>query len=93
MTQQQALSEKTRTCKAFPVHEKLAALENFPQVYQKRYCEHHGGGDMFHYTGDIADDPRKFVKLLKGTSKDQLTIPGRAADFKDEIAWRMQLRN
>lgn len=75
------------------MHEKLASLESFTIAHKQRYYDHHEGGEGTYQTGDIIDNSKKYVKLLKGTSKDQLTIPGRAADFKDEIQWRMQLRN
>jgi hypothetical protein len=73
---------------AAPVHLKLSSIESFPETYKQRFFESHGGG-----AGDLADDPKKVINLLSGTSADRLNIPGRSADFRSEVQWRMQLRN
>lgn len=39
------------------------------------------------------DNPLKAIKLLQGTGYSELNIPLRAADFKSEVTWRLQLRD
>lgn len=67
--------------------EKLSALENFTEITKRRY-EH----TDTNVTGDFCDDPRRARKLLMNRSYSALTIPKRAADFKNEVEWRLSLR-
>lgn len=83
-------SPKHKEYAAAPVHVKLSSIDSFPETYKKRFF--HDSGELGG-TGDLSDDPRKVINLLRGTSKEMLNIPGRAADFKSEVQWRMQLRN
>jgi hypothetical protein len=71
------------------VHKKLASFENFPETYKKKLMD---SGEEAEWSGDLREDNKKVIKLLKGTSKSQLSS-GRAADFKGEVKWRMQLRS
>eukprot|EP01032_Pedospumella_encystans_P015876 gene15876-18137_t len=84
LAEQRAFTRKTMNCKGGAVFDKLNDVNTFPEVIQKRHLEHRGGGIMFAGRGDIIDNTTGCSTLLRGTSKDQLTIPGRAADFKDE---------
>lgn len=70
------------------VFQKLYSQESFPDIYKKKFDE-----SIHDVAGDYADDPKKVMNLLKNRSYAELNIPGRAADFKSEVAWRMQLRN
>ncbi len=70
------------------IHNKLNSQENYPLAYKVKYDE-----NSLPVSGDYIDDPRKTVKLLQSTPSSKLTIPGRAADFKSEVQWRLLLRN
>lgn len=70
------------------VHHKLSSQENFPSIFKKKFDREYNS-----IAGDYYHDPRKCIDMLKNRSHGELTIPGRAADFKSEVQWRMQLRN
>jgi len=74
-----------------PVFKRLSSIETFPLAYQRHfYANTHKSSDYF--DGDIMDSNKTVMKLLTGSSRSELTIPGRAADFTSEVTWRMQLR-
>jgi hypothetical protein len=70
------------------VHQRLSSHENFPKGYKNKLDE-----NSVTVSGDYIQDPRKAMSLLKSSSHCELTIPGRAADFKSEVHWRLLLRN
>lgn len=70
------------------IHNKLSSEENYPSTYKRKYDE-----SNHPISGDYIDDPRKATRLLQSTSSSKLTIPGRAADFKSEVQWRLLLRS
>ena len=44
-------------------------------------------------SGDFCADPIRAEGMLVSRSHAQLTIPGRAADFRTEVEWRLRLRS
>lgn len=70
--------------------EKLSNNRYFTHSYR---IKHNSGNAAEDYQGDYLPNPLKATKLLQSTSYNALTIPGRAADFKSEVTFRMSLRN
>lgn len=71
-----------------PAQKRLSDAKNFTHNYNIKRDPNHGNA-----AGDYLDQPLKATKLLQSTAYNQLTIPGRAADFKSEVTFRMSLRN
>jgi hypothetical protein len=62
--------------------DRLARPENYPTAYmQKR----HPPSSAYKNQGDYCTVPRMASKLLLNTSSSDLTIPGRATDFRTEV--------
>ena len=73
------------------VHEKLFAEESYPYAYRSKF-----DAQVLDVTGDVFEDHRKStLSLLKDRSSTEINIAGinRAGDLKNEITWRLMLRN
>ena len=77
-----------RRQKSRQVFQKLSSQDKYTDVFKK-----HIDGSSADVAGDYVDNPLKAVKLLQGTGYSGLNIPLRAADFKSEVTWRLQLRD
>ena len=73
-----------------PVQERLSQLDSFTGMYKRRFDQ---GDDAYPVTGDLCQNPKRAIRLLKDRSRHQLTIPKRACDFRSEVEWRLTLRN
>lgn len=74
-----------------PVHSRVSDPSTFTGFYRRRHQA--GGQHAVHaVTGDFASHPLEAQNMLLSRSHYQLTIPGRAADFRSEVEWRMDLR-
>mmetsp|Transcript_5739 Transcript_5739/g.15277 ORF Transcript_5739/g.15277 Transcript_5739/m.15277 type:complete len:137 (-) Transcript_5739:78-488(-) len=79
--------------KCTPSQTRLANVSSFTGVYRRRFEP--DSRMMKSASGDICKCPAKAQRLLSGHSASDLQSllrPGRAADFRAEIEWRMQLR-
>ena len=71
------------------VQKRLSDTSTFTGIYKQRFEE----AQSWRYSNfDYVEDPVAARKLLLNSSYKDLTIPGRAGDFKNEIEWRLSLR-
>jgi hypothetical protein len=68
---------------------KLSNVENFSQIVRDRVLDKVHDSNNY---GEYCHDPLKARKLLMNLSYRDLTIPGRAADFRTGVEWRLMLR-
>jgi hypothetical protein len=73
-----------------PAQQRLSQVESFTGAYKSRFDAN--DKKYADYAGDYAKNPREASRLLVNRSNAELTIPGKAADFRSEVTWRMQLR-
>jgi hypothetical protein len=73
-----------------PVYEKLYSQASFPLAYRFKFDD-----NVKDITGEIADDRGKAMKLLQGVSSSEINSVGmgRSADLRNEVSWRLLLRN
>jgi hypothetical protein len=71
------------------VHCKLSSQESFPFVYKTKTINNESikNSEEYYY-----NEPLKATNILKHTLNPDSKFRGRAADFKSEVVWRMQLR-
>ena len=67
----------------------LADKPNFTGIYRRRFSRN----SMRAISGDYCADPMRAERMLQSHTCAELTIPGRAADFRSEVEWRMRLRS
>ena len=75
-----------------PVQSRLSQLDSFTGMYKRRFDQGEDA-DIYPVTGDLCQNPKRAIRLLKDRSRHQLTIPKRACDFRSEVEWRLTLRN
>ena len=68
---------------------RLSDVDKFSQVVRDRVLQKVKDQNNF---GEYCHDPIKARKLLMNLSYRDLTIPGRAADFRAGVEWRLMLR-
>ena len=68
---------------------RLSDVDNFSPVVRDRVLRKVNDGNNF---GEYCHDPLKARRLLMNLSYSDLTIPGRAADFRTGVEWRLMLR-
>ena len=68
---------------------RLSDVDKFSRVVRDRVLKNVKDQNNF---GEYCHDPIKARKLLMNLSYRDLTIPGRAADFRTGVEWRLMLR-
>ncbi len=64
-------------------------VNSYTGIYRNRFTHPKGGTAV---TGDYHTTPRKASTMLLSRSYQELTIPKRSADFRNEVGWRIHLR-
>jgi hypothetical protein len=72
-----------------PAQQRLSQIDTFTGAYRVRFDKDKRFSD---YEGDYAKNPTEAAKILVNRSNAELTIPGKSADFRTEVTWRLQLR-
>ena len=70
---------------------RLCEVESFTGLYKRRFDPSKAA--MRAVSGDYCADPLGAERMLQSKTCAELTIPGRAADFRTEVEWRMRLRS
>ena len=70
---------------------RLCEVESFTGLYRRRFDPSKAA--MRAVSGDYCADPLGAERMLQSKTCAELTIPGRAADFRTEVEWRMRLRS
>lgn len=75
---------------ASPAQQRLSQVDSFTGAYKTRFDDN--DKKYADFAGDYAKNPRQASKILVNRSSSELTIPGKSADFRTEVTWRLQLR-
>ena len=67
----------------------ISDVDSFSPVVRDRVLQKVKDSNNF---GEYCHDPIKARRLLMNLSYSDLTIPGRAADFRTGVEWRLMLR-